>query len=192
VAGATALALFQAQLGADDPLVIASKTNLGLYLCPTGELVRAEALLREAVDAARRTLPRSKELGQALHNLALLYRNNARWGEAEATYADAVEVLRAVDGAAVTVTLRDQAIMWVQRGDPARARAAFATAEAEVRARLDAAAQPSVLAQLAQDLALLDADPATTTPTTTAAKGDPGSGAGGDAGGRVRTSAMQR
>ena len=155
-----------------------------------------------AVQTARRDLPNSMELGQALHNLALLFRNNSRWEEAEATYREAVSVLSATAGATVTVTIRDQGFMWAMRGDKVRAAETFHLAEREVRARMPPENAEPVLRQLQLDLESLkgtngpdgNSNAAVTPAAPTAPAGD-GRGStsiGGDAGGRLRESSMRR
>ena len=175
---------------ADHRMVITSKTNLGLYLCPAGKLQRAEILLRDAIQTARRALPGSAELGQALHNFALMCRNNNRWTEAEEAYAEAITILSNASGPAVTVTLRDEGIMWSLRGDAARARQSFARARTEVQARMPAESAAPVLRQLELDVASLAA-PRGTAGAAAPAAAAPASSAG-DAGGRVRESRMTR
>ena len=154
--------------------------NLGLFLCPAGQLARAEEVLLRAVALGERAHPTSGEFGQALHNLALMYRNNERWAEAERSYARAIEVLHGVDGPAITVTLRDAGLMWAQRADTERARACYHEAERQVRRRLRPEAAAAVLQQLQTDLDALGRPAAITSAVSPATPGGPpaaGSGA---------------
>ena len=59
---------------------------------------------------------------QALHNLALLYRNNGRWSEAEATYERAVGVWTKTGDKHIIASLRDYAQLYVRKGDLATAK----------------------------------------------------------------------
>ena len=60
-----ALGIFEARFPPDHQLVALAQTNLGLYLCPTGELQEAEAFLLKACESNKRKRPNSAENGQA-------------------------------------------------------------------------------------------------------------------------------
>ena len=172
--------LLERSVPPDHPRLLGAQSNLGLYLCAAGDEARGEAVLRAAIATARASRPGSHELGQALHNLALMLRNKARWAEADEAYRDAIAVLRAQDGGAVAVTLRDYGLMLARAGRADAARQQFAAAMDEARARLPPTSAAGLLQQLEQDIATADA-------AATGARAP-----AGDANGLVRESRMLR
>jgi hypothetical protein len=59
-----ALSIFEARFPPDHQAVALAQTNLGLYLCPLGELKEAEELMLKAYESNKRKRPNGIDNGQ--------------------------------------------------------------------------------------------------------------------------------
>ena len=143
-------AILEAELGPDHPDVAGSLRELGLRYAALGQVDRADALHRRALQIRERALPdRHPDIAESLEAIAALRRQSGRVEEAETLEGRAKAIREDEEGQArATGRLPDFVRTLVGRGVQAAAAGNLATAEADyLRATAIHESEPGVVSE---------------------------------------------